>query len=683
MRVVALISGGKDSCYNMMQCVSAGHQIVALANLRPPESAEDELDSYMYQTVGHHALELYAEAMGLPLYRATLQGTSLDTGRAYTPQDGDEVEDLYRLLSLVKEKESVDCVSVGAILSDYQRVRVENVCQRLGLQPLAFLWRRQQEELLDEMISRGLQAILIKVAAFGLDPDKHLGKTLEEMRPHLKQLSDRFGVHVCGEGGEYETLTLDCPLFKKRIVVDSKELMMHSNDAFAPVAYLRLQTLHLEDKVENSALVLEGECPCTVVCATDLVPGATDECGGIEKQPISWGPRGLPSVPSCKIRNHSARSQSGYQWISEVTAYGENVLDASQRGFSSLKDQVQEMGLKMKDTVLVHLYVRNMEDFATINTVYGTLFHEAPPARVCVQCCIQGDALFKVDALFWVPPINVCIDDHVPQKISMHVQSISHWAPANIGPYSQAMRVGPVIFCAGQIALKPCTMQLVPGGITVEVGVSLHHVNSVLDAVSPGTSLNHVMLAHCYVTRHSYIPTAMAAWRDRHAKDTLTSLSVAVVPQLPRGAAVEWHVVAAASDPAEWQYSSLSEHGAGLQAMLNGVFSSGASCASLTLSLCVPPHVTPNKAQDWCGTSDLLRKALRRALEEILTDTPLTPLCCRTFHRSEGPESQSLRAGLQDILGDIWGDQSPNLVLLPVTDLPGSEILHMSFWFSS
>jgi len=35
MRVVALISGGKDSCYNMMQCIAAGHDIVALANLKP------------------------------------------------------------------------------------------------------------------------------------------------------------------------------------------------------------------------------------------------------------------------------------------------------------------------------------------------------------------------------------------------------------------------------------------------------------------------------------------------------------------------------------------------------------------------------------------------------------------------------------------------------------------------
>lgn len=64
--------------------------------------AADELDSYMYQTVGHQAIELYAEAMDLPLYRRTIQGSSLDTSRNYRETEGDEVEDLYQLLDLVK-----------------------------------------------------------------------------------------------------------------------------------------------------------------------------------------------------------------------------------------------------------------------------------------------------------------------------------------------------------------------------------------------------------------------------------------------------------------------------------------------------------------------------------------------------------------------------------------------------
>nr|XP_048315728.1 diphthine--ammonia ligase [Myodes glareolus] len=253
MRVAALISGGKDSCYNMMQCIAAGHHIVALANLRPDENQveSDELDSYMYQTVGHHAIDLYAEAMALPLYRRTIRGRSLETGKMYTTREGDEVEDLYELLKLVKEKEEIEGVSVGAILSDYQRVRVENVCKRLNLQPLTYLWQRNQEDLLREMIASNIEAIIIKVAALGLDPHKHLGKTLDEMEPYLFELSKKYGVHVCGEGGEYETFTLDCPLFQKKIVVDSSEVVIHSADAFAPVAYLRLSELHLEDKVSS------------------------------------------------------------------------------------------------------------------------------------------------------------------------------------------------------------------------------------------------------------------------------------------------------------------------------------------------------------------------------------------------------------------------------------------------
>ena len=52
MKVVALVSGGKDSCYAMQLCAQHGHEIVALANLLPDAHAHsDDIDSYMYQTV--------------------------------------------------------------------------------------------------------------------------------------------------------------------------------------------------------------------------------------------------------------------------------------------------------------------------------------------------------------------------------------------------------------------------------------------------------------------------------------------------------------------------------------------------------------------------------------------------------------------------------------------------------
>lgn len=125
MRVAALISGGKDSTFNIMQCMAAGHEIVALGNLVP--HTRSEIDSYMYQSVGHEAIDLIAEALDLPLFKQETFGRSIQQGKTYEPSKDDEVEDLYELLKKIKEEIAFDAVSVGAILSDYQRIRVENV----------------------------------------------------------------------------------------------------------------------------------------------------------------------------------------------------------------------------------------------------------------------------------------------------------------------------------------------------------------------------------------------------------------------------------------------------------------------------------------------------------------------------------------------------------------------------
>jgi diphthine-ammonia ligase len=90
-------------------------------------SSLGELDSYMYQTVGHEGIEKLAEAMDLPLYRQITKGKTNQTTKEYHPEEGDEVEDLFTLLATVKSEVGIDAVSVGAILSDYQRTRVENV----------------------------------------------------------------------------------------------------------------------------------------------------------------------------------------------------------------------------------------------------------------------------------------------------------------------------------------------------------------------------------------------------------------------------------------------------------------------------------------------------------------------------------------------------------------------------
>ncbi|XP_065822687.1 diphthine--ammonia ligase isoform X6 [Labrus bergylta] len=617
MKVVALISGGKDSCYNMMQCVSAGHRIVALANLRPADT--DELDSYMYQTVGHQAIELYAEAMDLPLYRRTIQGSSLDTGRNYNQTEGDEVEDLYELLKLVKEKESVEAVSVGAILSDYQRVRVENVCLRLGLQPLAYLWRQDQESLLSAMISSDLRAILIKVAAYGLDPEKHLGKPLADMEPYLKQLSEKYGVHICGEGGEYETFTLDCPLFKRKIVIDAAETVIHSADAFAPVGYLRFTAMHTESKdavsqtsdVVASALP-HGSCPCQ-----NAIDKMTEEVEYADQAEDNRQEFTSNCDLSCQ-RGHAAaalpascspRSSRGFQWISGIKglqSQESGIQGQTWAAFTQLKSELGGRGWKMNDIVLVHLYVRSMADFGPLNAVYKTHFGINPPARVCVQAPLPAGQLLQMDCLLhdWTePPEEGCFHE----KDALHVQSMSHWAPANIGPYSQAFRD---LLWEPEIKRPP--------------------------------------------------------------------LFVATVPALPRGAAVELHVTAVRDDPIKRTSRRTATKSACGSIECNGVMSADMSSASLSLSLAVPGNNL--EVSSVRGVTHEVVATFIKAMKKL--EAELVPLCARVFYKCSHSQAQGIVEGLEESLRSSLGESSPSMSLVPVLELPDSQILHLSCWLS-
>jgi hypothetical protein len=57
LNVIALVSGGKDSFFSILHCLANGHRLVALANLHPPEGGDEDINSFMYQTVGASLIE--------------------------------------------------------------------------------------------------------------------------------------------------------------------------------------------------------------------------------------------------------------------------------------------------------------------------------------------------------------------------------------------------------------------------------------------------------------------------------------------------------------------------------------------------------------------------------------------------------------------------------------------------
>lgn len=249
-KVVALLSGGKDSLYNMFLSIKEGHDVVAIANLKPPHDEQDEIDSFMYQTVGHQAIEYIAKSLEKPLFRTNITRIPKTTELEYEENPADEVEDLYAILHDIKHKHEIDfdAVSVGAIASTYQKLRVENLCARLSIGMLAYLWNVDQDELLQRMIDDNFNAILIKVACIGLGKSD-VGKSIKEMQPKLRLLQQQYQVNICGEGGEYESLVLDCPLYTKSLVIEECEILCHSgNGDIAPVYYMSPKRISLIDK---------------------------------------------------------------------------------------------------------------------------------------------------------------------------------------------------------------------------------------------------------------------------------------------------------------------------------------------------------------------------------------------------------------------------------------------------
>lgn len=115
-------------------------------------------------------------------------------------------------------------------------------------------------------------------------------------------------------------------------------------------------------------------------------------------------------------------------------------------------------------------------------------------------------------------------------------------APKAVGPYSQAVRAGEFLFCAGQIPLDPATGQLVAGGIQEQTARVLENIKAVL--ASQGIGLEHVVKTTVFMTHLA----DFAAMNEVYAKSFPTNppaRSTVQVAALPKGAQVEIEVIAA------------------------------------------------------------------------------------------------------------------------------------------
>ncbi|KAM9924937.1 hypothetical protein OXX80_011057 [Metschnikowia pulcherrima] len=528
MKFVALISGGKDSFYNIMQCMKNGHELQALANLHPSDLNVDELDSFMFQTVGHDVIEYYRQCVDedVPLYRRAITGGSTNVSLEYEITANDEIEDLYELLKEVKTSHpDVEGVSCGAILSHYQRTRVENVCERLGLTCLAYLWQSDQPQLMKEMCESGLEAILVKVAAIGLS-EKHLGKSLSEMLPILTKLNAMYDVHVCGEGGEFETLVLDAPFFKRKLQVKNSNVINHSQDA----SYLSIE-VNIVEKDGTSAQFLESGFPPLLQAGFESLKHTCEiPCESEKDVPFpknSFTVR--PYYSKCGSRLYVGNLTSGLKTVEEQT----------RAILLQLKQIIEKHNLSLQHIQHMTVLVQEMTDFSRLNSIYESVFQGfyLPPSRVCVETTLPVSCKLQIS----------CVALQAENfKSGIHIRSRSYWAPQNIGPYSQAIvdtsDTLKVATLSGQIPLTPRSMVIDETMTHASQAIlSLQHLHRVKSLISVG----QIACVTCYITDQVSSKLVSEIWKSyvaeiEHGQDFSDRLLILQVKALPRQAIVEW-----------------------------------------------------------------------------------------------------------------------------------------------
>ncbi|TNN15817.1 Diphthine--ammonia ligase isoform 3 [Schistosoma japonicum] len=543
---------------------------------------------------------------------------------------------------MMKLKSSTKSYLGGAILSDYQRYRIENVTFRLGLRSLCFLWQRRQQELLEDIISAGIEAIIIKIASFGLTIENFLGFRLSDVMSKLCQLSTPpWSLNVCGEGGEFETITLDCPIFHSRIQLTSEpEIVIHSKDPFSPTAYLCLRNLQLEAK------------PLNEICQTaeqilSLGRKCVNEDGSLHKRPPFISPfERLQSIQVktceeikndlCNVtlqeRNIDGSSDSHYQiddkteqksikdiarpigngvWITS-NYYGisdrlDKIRIATENAFNQMRNVLDSKEIKPHQIVQFIVVLSHPLSSDVFNSFNQAYTHELSswlnkvkidhpnlitgdidlymPTRVCICMnsptndvidCSEEAFTINLSAILYFGDINIC--EWINSLHGLYVQSISHWAPANIGPYSQAIAV-PIsniqlddcstscvthyfTFYSGQIGLIP-ELEALPtksghfpshfDALQAESWLSLRHCHRLMKYMSPTDLWMNLFLGICYAADESSLSYARNCFHQAVCLQTLDITDTYgdtchcnkcvvwfIVSNLPKNASVEW-----------------------------------------------------------------------------------------------------------------------------------------------
>jgi diphthine-ammonia ligase len=204
MNLAALFSGGKDSTFSIYKEKQKGNDIVCLVSIFPKS---DESMFLHYPNIS--VTKLQAKSMNLPHLFSKMNLDDVES----------ETKEIQKLLEQAKKDFKINGIVHGGILSKYQKEKFENICSKLDLKIFSPLWQVNQKEYLKDLVKSKFRFIITSVSSDGLD-ESWLGKeiTTDDIET-LDKLATKHGFNLSFEGGEAETLVLDCPLFSSPIKI--------------------------------------------------------------------------------------------------------------------------------------------------------------------------------------------------------------------------------------------------------------------------------------------------------------------------------------------------------------------------------------------------------------------------------------------------------------------------------
>lgn len=205
LNAISSWSGGKDSCLAYYKALKEGVRVTHLLNFISRESKRG-----CFHGLEGRLLKFQADLIGAPL-----------TQKEVSPDMSKYEAEFKEAVTEFKDKEKINSMVFGDIYLLEHQSWVDRVCNDLGIKAVEPLWDNDPEKIIDEFIGAGFEAVIVSCKADCMDSE-FIGRTIN--KELVKGLKKR-GVCPCGEKGEYHTLVIDGPIFKKRIMITESQVI--------------------------------------------------------------------------------------------------------------------------------------------------------------------------------------------------------------------------------------------------------------------------------------------------------------------------------------------------------------------------------------------------------------------------------------------------------------------------